>query len=91
MPLQDSIRGGKPGLIGLTFRVAPGGIFGLLGPAGAGKTTALKLIAGLLRPTAGRLLVEGHDCVSERSAARRQVWVLLSLAAASTVPRRRPS
>lgn len=72
-------RRGKPGLIGLTFRVAPGEIFGLLGPAGAGKTTALKLIAGLLKPTAGRLRIEGHDSVAERAAARSQVWALLDM------------
>jgi ABC-2 type transport system ATP-binding protein len=44
----------------LTLDVPAGGVFGLLGPNGAGKSTTLKLLLGLLRPTAGRAKVFGH-------------------------------
>jgi ABC-2 type transport system ATP-binding protein len=37
----------------ITFRVEPGEIFGFLGPNGAGKTTTIRMLTGLLRPTAG--------------------------------------
>jgi ABC-2 type transport system ATP-binding protein len=60
----------------LSFEVAPGEVVGLLGPNGSGKTTALRLILGFLRPTRGRALVGGHDCWSDSVAARRLVAYL---------------
>jgi len=47
---------------GSTFSVDSGEIFGLIGPNGAGKTTTLKMLAGLLEPTAGEATVAGYDC-----------------------------
>ncbi len=44
----------------LSFSVADGEIFGLLGPNGAGKTTTVRMLAGLIRPTAGEATVNGH-------------------------------
>src|SRR5919198_4111640 len=55
----------------LTFTVGSGEIVGLIGPNGAGKTTTLRSIAGILRPTAGRIRIDGHDIVSDPIAARR--------------------
>ena len=46
---------------GVSLEVPPGEIHGFLGPNGAGKTTTLRMIAGLLKPTAGRIAVNGHD------------------------------
>jgi ABC-2 type transport system ATP-binding protein len=46
---------------GITFRVEPGEILGLVGPNGAGKTTTLRALAGILNPTRGRLSIADHD------------------------------
>ena len=46
---------------GVSLDVTPGEIHGFLGPNGAGKTTTLRMIAGLLKPSAGRILVNGHE------------------------------
>jgi len=59
-----------------TFTAGAGEIFGLLGPNGAGKTTTIGCISGLLTPTAGRVLVDGHDVVCEGTAARRSIGVV---------------
>lgn len=56
-------------LDGVTLQVAPGECVGLLGPNGAGKSTFLSLVLGLRAPTAGRVLVAGHEPWS--SEARR--------------------
>src|ERR671914_1888592 len=55
---------------GVSLDVAPGEIHGFLGPNGAGKTTTLRMIAGLLQPTAGRITVNGHDMAAEPEAAK---------------------
>jgi len=55
---------------GVSLDVKPGEIHGFLGPNGAGKTTTLRMIAGLLKPTSGRIEVNGHDTASEPEAAK---------------------
>src|SRR3954468_6230341 len=60
----------------LTFAVAPGEVVGLLGPNGSGKTTALRLVLGFLRPSSGRAVVNGLDCWSDSVAVRRLVAYL---------------
>jgi len=45
----------------LSFDVQPGEIFGLVGPDGAGKTTTLRMLAGVLTPDFGSATVAGHD------------------------------
>jgi ABC-2 type transport system ATP-binding protein len=54
----------------LDLRVAAGELFAFLGPNGAGKTTTIKVICGLLLPTAGAVRVGGHDIVRESLAAK---------------------
>lgn len=60
----------------LDLAVAPGEIVGLLGPNGSGKSTALRLLLGFLRPTAGTAHVAGLDCWHDGAAARRHVAYL---------------
>jgi ABC-2 type transport system ATP-binding protein len=55
----------------LSFQLAAGEIVGLIGPNGAGKTTTLRSIAGILRPTSGRITIDGHDIVADAIAAKR--------------------
>ena len=55
---------------GVSLDVKPGEIHGFLGPNGAGKTTTLRMIAGLLKPTAGRIEVNGFDLASHPEDAK---------------------
>ena len=55
---------------GVTLEVARGEIHGFLGPNGAGKTTTIRMIAGLLKPSSGRILVNGHNLESEPERAK---------------------
>ena len=55
---------------GVSLDVKPGEIHGFLGPNGAGKTTTLRMIAGVLKPTSGRIVVNGHDLATEAEAAK---------------------
>src|ERR1700736_2908796 len=68
--------GRRRALDDLNLEVAPGEVFGLLGPNGSGKSTALRLLLGFLRPTAGKATIAGHDCWRESVAARRHVAYL---------------
>src|SRR5262249_47867117 len=57
----------------LSFTVASGEIVGLIGPNGAGKTTTLRSLAGILRPSAGRLMIDGHDLVTDPLEAKKRL------------------
>ncbi len=58
---------------GITLEATAGEIHGFLGPNGAGKTTTIRMVAGLLQPTAGRIEVNGHDLAAEPEAAKRSL------------------
>ncbi len=72
--------GDTRGVEGLTFTVEPGEVFGLLGPAGAGKTTTIRTLMGLQFPSRGRISVLDHDIERrrERTAMKRDVGYLPS-------------
>jgi ABC-2 type transport system ATP-binding protein len=55
----------------LSFSVRSGEIVGLIGPNGAGKTTTLRSLAGILRPSSGRVSVDGHDLIDDPIEAKR--------------------
>jgi ABC-2 type transport system ATP-binding protein len=55
---------------GVSLDVAPGEIHGFLGPNGAGKTTTIRIIGGLLKPTAGRVRIDGHDLAVDPTRAK---------------------
>jgi ABC-2 type transport system ATP-binding protein len=60
----------------LSFEVARGEVYGFLGANGAGKTTTMRLLLDLLRPTRGRVTVQGLDCRRQSLEARRQIGYL---------------
>ena len=60
----------------VSFEVRPGEIFGYLGPNGAGKTTTIKMLTGLLRPTAGTATIDGHDVLHDLHQIKRRIGVV---------------
>ncbi len=56
----------------ISFCVARGTIFGFLGPNGSGKTTTIRMLLGLLKPSAGRASILGFDCVRETEQIRQR-------------------
>lgn len=54
----------------ITLSIPRGELFGFLGPNGAGKTTTMRMIAGILQPTAGRITIGGDDVISEPLKAK---------------------
>jgi ABC-2 type transport system ATP-binding protein len=61
---------------GVSFEVAAGEVFGFLGPNGAGKSTTINMLCTLVKPTAGRASVAGHDVVTERDDVRRNIGLV---------------
>jgi ABC-2 type transport system ATP-binding protein len=62
-----------PAVAGLDLSIPAGELFGFLGPNGAGKTTTIKMLVGLLMPTAGHARIAGFDIVREPAEAKRRV------------------
>jgi sodium transport system ATP-binding protein len=60
----------------ISFSVAKGEIFGLLGENGAGKTTTLRMLATMLQPTAGHAVLKGYDTQKEPEKVRAQIGIL---------------
>ena len=73
---RDRKRGEIRAVDGVSFRCAPGQIYGLLGANGAGKTTTLRMLATLLRPASGTAEVAGHDVTREPQQVRACVGFL---------------
>jgi len=61
---------------GISFSVAEGEIFALVGPNGAGKSTTLRMIATILRPTAGSIVIAGHNVTTEAPEVRELITYL---------------
>ena len=60
-----------------TFSLHRGEVFGFLGPNGAGKTTTIRMLVGLVRPTRGRIVIDGHDLHRDFEAAMRRVGCIV--------------
>lgn len=67
---------GYQALTQISLDIQKGEIFALLGPNGAGKTTLISIICGLVNPTAGKVLANGHDIITEYRAARAQIGLV---------------
>lgn len=65
----------RPILTGVNLQVAKGEVVGLLGPNGAGKTTCFYIVVGLVKPDAGRILLDGRDITQHPMHARARLGV----------------
>jgi ABC-2 type transport system ATP-binding protein len=65
--------GGFTAVDRITFDIRPGEVFGFLGANGAGKTTAIRMLTGLLAPTGGSATVAGHDVLRETEQVKRDI------------------
>ena len=74
--LAKTYAGGFQALKGVDLEIHPGEIFALLGPNGAGKTTLIGIVCGLVRPTAGRVIADGHDIRKDFRAAREKIGLV---------------
>ncbi|MEG0962981.1 MAG: ATP-binding cassette domain-containing protein [Lachnospiraceae bacterium] len=76
--LEKSKERVKVAVDNLSFAAYQGEVFGLLGPNGAGKTTTLRMIATLITPDAGDVIVAGSSVVNEPNAVRSKIGFLTS-------------
>ena len=74
--LSKTYASGFRALKSIDLEIRRGEIFALLGPNGAGKTTLIGTICGIVNPSAGRILVDGHDIVTEYRAARSMIGLV---------------
>ncbi|MDQ1363537.1 MAG: gliding motility-associated transport system ATP-binding protein [Pseudomonadota bacterium] len=65
-----------PAVQGVSFELQQGDILGFLGPNGAGKSTTMQMLAGVLAPSAGRILINGIDLLDEPQLAKKQIGYL---------------
>lgn len=61
---------------GISFSVHRGEVFGFLGPNGAGKSTTIKMLATLLRPTAGSALINGYSIINQQYQVRQSIGMV---------------
>jgi ABC-2 type transport system ATP-binding protein len=69
----QKLYGDFPAVQGLSFRIGPGEVLGLVGPNGAGKTTTIRSVAGIIIPSAGRIRIAGRDLREDPVGAKAQL------------------
>ena len=74
--LTKTYASGLEALKRVDLEIRKGEIFALLGPNGAGKTTLISIVCGIVTPTAGRVLVDGHDIIRDYRAARSKIGLV---------------
>ncbi len=68
--------GGHVAVDDLNFEIRPGELFGFLGPNGAGKTTTIKMLSGILKPTAGKVMISGLDIQKRPEQAKKLIGLI---------------
>ncbi len=88
--LFGSVRGAVNAVNDVSFRLEKGEVFGLAGESGSGKSTIARMILGLVTPSAGDILIEGRDFLSERDWRKRSdaVQMVFQNPGSSLNPRR---
>jgi ABC-2 type transport system ATP-binding protein len=74
--LTKTYASGPQALRRIDLEIRRGEIFALLGPNGAGKTTLISIVCGIVTPTAGSVLVDGHDIIRDYRAARAKIGLV---------------
>lgn len=74
--LKKSIKG-KQIIKGVSFDVERGEVFGFLGPNGSGKTTTIRMLVSLIRPTSGQIFIDGKDLLSNHKDALSQIGCIV--------------
>ena len=74
--LSKTYASGFQALKNIDLEIRRGEIFALLGPNGAGKTTLISIVCGIVNPSAGRVIVDGHDIVRDYRAARSMIGLV---------------
>jgi ABC-2 type transport system ATP-binding protein len=74
--LSKTYATGFNALADINLEIRRGEIFALLGPNGAGKTTLISTICGIVKPSAGTIVVDGHDIVADYRAARAMIGLV---------------
>jgi ABC-2 type transport system ATP-binding protein len=69
----QKLYGDFPAVQGLSFRIGPGEVLGLVGPNGAGKTTTIRSLAGIIIPSGGRIRIAGRDLADDPVGAKAQL------------------
>ncbi|MDR1385689.1 MAG: ABC transporter ATP-binding protein [Planctomycetaceae bacterium] len=75
---DDFDRNGFTAVDAVSFSARAGEIFALLGPNGAGKTTTLRILATMLKPTSGKVTINGYDVTTQSAEVRRQIGYVSS-------------
>ena len=57
----------------LTLHIPQGDLFGFVGPNGAGKTTTIRIVCGLMMPTAGDIMINGVDAMTHQKEIKKQI------------------
>jgi ABC-2 type transport system ATP-binding protein len=74
--LSKTYASGFQALKGIDLEIRRGEIFALLGPNGAGKTTLISIVCGIVSPSAGSVVVDGHDIIADYRAARSLIGLV---------------
>jgi len=74
--LSKTYASGYQALKDINLEIKKGEIFALLGPNGAGKTTLISIICGIVRPSSGKVLVGGHDIITDYRATRSMIGLV---------------
>jgi ABC-2 type transport system ATP-binding protein len=74
--LTKTYASGFEALKSIDLEIERGEIFALLGPNGAGKTTLISIVCGIVKPSSGRVTVDGHDIVNDYRAARETIGLV---------------